>query len=607
MCSEQDFDKCYKQLILQNSKPFKCPDCEMDVMLVDYERHCSNLHNFDIAVGCVWCKIIQWDTPNESLRRKHIISCFKKFYNSFFETGLRYLNLQDGVVKKIPKNWNHLNKKVYIPYKLPDNFPKVFRANGINLAHGYVREYLQMKDVTSWQHISLNETAFDSYVKVILLDKNCTQMLRFFCWCNAGNCSKRKDSFQPHRHMIVVSPKNHFEENVWPLLTVSKTDSNKHYNKFKEIFSAMELLDTLEYLTRPKSNCPFFPNEPSNSQNPPNFYLDKILPADFKIPLVTCWKGGLYKLLEQDYFQHIPSSHIRKHKTDWSWNRGWHQQLKHVPDLPKNLVWPVRKVLKPVLVHDDDPSMGSPYFFYLLGNLRLRFEISVSLQAMEHEQWLKVQAEGGNKFFDNVEEETYKISPEQAKEMLALNNIEAKKISVQKIQEPLKMSDESLLECGLEPDFDLKKYRVDDWTLMLKEILENEKEHETQYQVGDSSKNGKIEPKKSKKQLKNAKEKRNWAIILEEIFENAKKCETELPKGDASENAKNHEIESNKETEGGCSDSSKRGEIMPENPNKKLKSAIEERNNVNLNNNYQINCWNLLLPDDCNVSEYEID
>lgn len=153
-----------------------------------------------------------------------------------------------------------------------------FEDASLDRAVSCIQKYLELGDVIEWIHVMLRTLTFLSFLEAIDGNEGCTRILPFSYWCDGGQ--PYKAVLGKHRHMIVVSPQNHFWLHVWRKISSAMRLSTDYrcldYEPvitaahFECIKSALHLVNTIGYL------CSL-----ENAKTCNHFYCFESLPKDY--------------------------------------------------------------------------------------------------------------------------------------------------------------------------------------------------------------------------------------------------------------------------------------------------------------------------------------
>lgn len=402
--AHKDLNVYYRKLRLAKN-PIPCFRCDQSVLPKDFERHFNLFHRFNSKLKCVWCGKKSWNSSEKHSNACHLIACFEKFYlppriprfHKPLPESIKLLIQLHLFPEKdhfgaVPLLIHSLYELIWL---LPVEVKPLFQDENLNLAAAYVDRFLELRGTHEWYHVIVNVVVMPRFVNLLNKDGGTTRTLHFSCWCDGGPQDDPMD--RHHRHLIVISPKSHFEKRIWAKVFIPQTEKPYPYKAIQVIESPMHLLNTLGHVSHRKIRCEFESKEAPAKLH--HFYLYKTLPIDFKLPLSVLWDGGLEELLCGEKFQDVNLFRVIK-KPVVSIDGQWKQKIKHFYRHERGFVVPVSKGLTPTRDIVLDPVCT----FYLLDGDKLYFYHSQESASLDEETWIRKQAEGGNCFYDNVEE-----------------------------------------------------------------------------------------------------------------------------------------------------------------------------------------------------------
>lgn len=261
-----------------------------------------------------------------------------------------------------------------------------FSVPSLNLAAACIRKYLQ--GGTDWFHLQIPAVSFHAFYQAMETDYPHTVLLPFWCWCDSGSCPET--SRRQHRHVIAVSPVGHFKLNVWKKM--------KPGIQRIRIKSPRHLLNTLGHVSDRYSDRTFSGHVHTRCNH---FCINIPLPKNFQWVLAGCWKTGFLQVIHQACEQVRPEVLAPFAQCI---DGSWKVYVKHVPNIPMNLVLPVSN-------HFFPTNRPTDYVVYLTLNRTLYFEKKQC--ALDHSEWGRIQANSGNIFCNSIENEWITLSKYQ--------------------------------------------------------------------------------------------------------------------------------------------------------------------------------------------------
>lgn len=403
----------YHKIVTQTHIPFPCPHCHAPLLPKSYEKHVKSQHGLDPVRNCVWCNARSWKYGSKHKHSDHLKTCFRRFLvqntKTRPESVIRLLLGERSHPEKdfsghvlADERWIEFDPRHYLDASLPS---LTFQDDSLNLAASYVQSYLRTRGTHDWLHVMVKGLLLQTLVESLNEDSGCSRVLQFSCWCDGG--PHQDPLYNQHRHLIVVAPKDHFQNNVWPNVRLG-THPLPHFaaKRYKTIVSSMHLVNVLSYVSHPESTCKFVADsEKRHRARPPadsrknHFYLYKTLPEHFLLPLAMQWEGGLYQLMYQEQFQNVSLHRVVKHPFER--NGGlWRQKLKDFYGFERGGVLPVARRF--IATREQ-----TTFHLHLMSGRKLYFRSSRKHKKLPPSVWLQKQVEGGNCFYEAVEEELW--------------------------------------------------------------------------------------------------------------------------------------------------------------------------------------------------------